>query len=259
MSARTPTEAVKDLCLSFGDTEHSRSHGLPDFRVGGRVFAQYAVNHHGDGRVALWLNAPEGAQEVFVDQDPASYFVPPYTGPKGWLGVNLDKNLPWDEVQFQVTEAYLHTSGREDDVESVMPDVPPPDSPIDPVEFDPFNAPDCQQRLEEIRAQCLALPETIEVKQFGNPAFKAGKKTFAWAYVVNGTPSVEVRVGKDRQAALIEDSRFTIPRYTGHNGWIQLALVGEDCMERFRELMLESYKHFALKRMLKALEESEPS
>jgi hypothetical protein len=59
--------------------------------VRGKTFAAYVVNHHGDGRIALWLNAPSGAQELYVKQEPKHFFVPPYVGPRGWLGVNLDK------------------------------------------------------------------------------------------------------------------------------------------------------------------------
>ena len=254
MPKRTPTEAVRDLCLAFGDTEHMSSHGLPDFRVNGRAFAQYAVNHHGDGRLALWLNSPDGVQLDCVAMDSESYFVPPYVGSRGWLGVNLDKALSWDEIQYRVTEAYLNTSKKTVDIEDVIPDVPPPAQTIDPVEFDPFNDPSCKRRLEEIRAFCFTLPEVNEVPQFGSPSFKAGKKTFATAYVRNGNPCVEVWVGTAQQSAMVADKRFKIPRYTGHNGWIQFSLEGSDCMDLFTELAIDSYKHFALKRMLKELD-----
>ena len=105
-----------------------------------------------------------------------SYFVPPYLGPRGWLGVNLDKNLSWDEIQYQVAEAYLHTSRSSAPIEDVIPDVPPPDAQIDPIEFDPFNDPVCHRQLEQVRSFCFALPEVTEIPQFGTPSFKAGKK-----------------------------------------------------------------------------------
>ena len=28
--------------------------------------------------------------------DPESYFVPPYVGHKGWIGIRLDKRPDWD-------------------------------------------------------------------------------------------------------------------------------------------------------------------
>ncbi|MYD44024.1 MAG: MmcQ/YjbR family DNA-binding protein [Gammaproteobacteria bacterium] len=256
MTKRTPTEAILELCLAFEGSENANSHGMKDFRVRNKVFAYYTVNHHGDGRVALWLNAPEGAQGEYLAMDDESYFQPPYMGKKGWLGINLDKHLSWDEIQLQVTEAYLHTTGLDVNVEEIMPDVEPPNAPIDPVEFDAFNDPTCAKRLKEIRAMCFALPEVHEGTQFGTPAFKAGKKTFATAYVLAGQPCAEIWVGRDQQPALTEDERFIVPRYTGHNGWIQFALKGEDCMEILQDLLLDSYKHFALKRMVAALAEA---
>ena len=57
-------QAVREVCLSFPEAEEFLSHGSPNFRVRGKTFAMYAVNHHGDGRVALWLSSPPGAQTV---------------------------------------------------------------------------------------------------------------------------------------------------------------------------------------------------
>lgn len=56
-----PLHYIRRLCLAFPQAEEIISHGMRNYRVrGGKVFATYAVNHHGDGRIALWLNAPEG-------------------------------------------------------------------------------------------------------------------------------------------------------------------------------------------------------
>jgi hypothetical protein len=49
-------QAVRDVCLWLPEAEEFLSHGSPNFRVRGKTFASYVVNHHGDGRVALWLN-----------------------------------------------------------------------------------------------------------------------------------------------------------------------------------------------------------
>jgi hypothetical protein len=49
-----------------------------------------AHTHHGGGRDALWVNAPVGIQEHLVALDPLRYFVPPYVGVKGWIGIWLD-------------------------------------------------------------------------------------------------------------------------------------------------------------------------
>ena len=54
----------------------------------------YADNHHGDGRVALWCNAPPGLQESLVNEDPGRFFVPPYVGAAagsgfGWMATRI--------------------------------------------------------------------------------------------------------------------------------------------------------------------------
>ena len=52
--ARDLHQAVRDVCLWLPEAEEFVSHGAPNFRVRGKTFATYTVNHHGDGRVALW-------------------------------------------------------------------------------------------------------------------------------------------------------------------------------------------------------------
>ena len=97
--------AVREVCLWLPDAEEFVSHGSPNFRVRGKTFATYAVNHHGDGRVALWLNALPGAQELHVRADSTHFFIPPYVGPRGWLGVSLDRGIAWKRVAALVREA----------------------------------------------------------------------------------------------------------------------------------------------------------
>ena len=60
-------------------------------------------------------------------------------------------------------------------------------------------------------------------------------------------------VGAERQGLLTIDPRFHIPPYFGHNGWIALD-VSQTCdAEEVQALALDSYRHFALKRMLRGL------
>ena len=249
-------EAVREVCLSFPESEEVPSRGSPDFRVRGKTFATYAVNHHGDGRIALWLNAPDGAQRFYSENEPECYFVPPYVGPRGWLGVELDKGLDWRTIAKRVREAYekaAPASLARAVGETIA--IEPPTETIPDEQFDPLLAPHAQDRLATLREICLALPETSEAKQFGTPSFRAGKKTFCGAHRHGGRMHMEFWVGGDRQALLTFDRRYSIPRYTGHNGWIHLDVEEQVDWDEVRGLALESYRHFALKRMLKALPE----
>src|SRR5262245_50600151 len=96
--AKDINAAVREVCLSFPEAEEYMSRGSPNYRVRGKTFAIYVVNHHGDGRIALWLNVPTGAQGLYTKEEPKHFFVPPYVGPSGWLGVQLDNGISWKRV-----------------------------------------------------------------------------------------------------------------------------------------------------------------
>jgi predicted DNA-binding protein (MmcQ/YjbR family) len=253
--AKDISKAVREVCLWFPETQEVISHGSPDFRVRGKTFATYVINHHGDGRIALWLNAPGGAQELYTKAEPKHFFVPPYVGPRGWLGVHLDKGISWKRVAKLVREAY----------EKVAPpalsarlgktiEIEPPTQTVSATQFDPLQSKRGQSVLKVMRRICLALPETSEQKQFGSPVWRAGKKTFASAYCYRDNKlQVSFWVGVDRQGLLAADQRYEIPPYMGHNGWIALNVSEHLDEDEVRELALYSYRHFALRRMLNAL------
>lgn len=68
------------------------------------------TNDHGDGRFAVWCAAPEGVQGMLVEADPEKFFVPPYVGHRGWLGVRLDKGLDWNEIAEIAEDAYAEVA-----------------------------------------------------------------------------------------------------------------------------------------------------
>jgi hypothetical protein len=96
---------VRRLCLALPDTSERLSHGEPTFYVGKKVFVMFADNHHGDGRVAVWLAATRGEQESLIAQYPEKYFRPPYVGHRGWVGVIL-KKVSVAELGLLVEAAY---------------------------------------------------------------------------------------------------------------------------------------------------------
>ena len=42
-----------------------------------------------------------------VDAVPDGYFLPPYVGHNGWVGVHLDHGLDWEEIAAVVEDAWL--------------------------------------------------------------------------------------------------------------------------------------------------------
>lgn len=114
---RAPSRAavltrVRRMCLALPEAHEKIAWGAPTFRVRDRQFAMFLDNHHGDGRLALWCKAPPGAQEVLVGADPERFFVPPYVGPAGWLGIRLDKGLDWGVLAGLVRDGYLEAAPK---------------------------------------------------------------------------------------------------------------------------------------------------
>lgn len=97
---------LRSICLALPEATERPSHGEPAWFVRDKkLFVMFADRHH-DDRVAFWCAAPEGAQQAAVAVDPTRFFVPPYVGVRGWLGVYLDVPVDWDEIAEIVREAY---------------------------------------------------------------------------------------------------------------------------------------------------------
>lgn len=99
--APRPLTRFRKLCLGLPESHEVLAWGEPTFRVQkGKMFAMYASadNHHGAGRPAVWLLAQPGNQALMVKASPDRFFVPPYTGPSGWVGVWLDGKVDWVEL-----------------------------------------------------------------------------------------------------------------------------------------------------------------
>jgi hypothetical protein len=98
---------LREICLALPETSERLSHGAPTFFVRQkRAFLTVMTDHHGDGRFAFWCAAPDGMQKMLVEADPERFFVPPYVGHRGWLGVRLDRGLDWGEVAGIAEDAY---------------------------------------------------------------------------------------------------------------------------------------------------------
>jgi hypothetical protein len=100
-----PLDPLRELCLAMPAASERLSHGEPTWFVAGKVFVTFADHHH-DDRLAFWCAAPGGVQEKLVGAEPDRFFIPPYVGHRGWLGVYLDVPVDWDVVADIVEDAY---------------------------------------------------------------------------------------------------------------------------------------------------------
>lgn len=109
-----PIERLRAVCLALPQAHEVEAWGEPTFRVKNKIFAMYAAseNHHGAGRPSVWCKSTHLIQDLLIHEDRARYFSPPYVGPKGWVGIRLDKRPNWTTVAELVRDAYLLTAPK---------------------------------------------------------------------------------------------------------------------------------------------------
>src|SRR4051812_39955244 len=106
--SETPLDRLRRICLGLPEAAEQETWGLPTFRVRGKIFAIAQLRE----AMSVCLKAPQGAQHILVGADPERFFVPPYVGPKGWVGVRLEDGPDWDEVASLVTRSYRMTAPK---------------------------------------------------------------------------------------------------------------------------------------------------
>jgi hypothetical protein len=98
---------LRKICLALPEAFEKEAWGECTFRVtGGSMFAMTDNHHHGSEHIAVWVKSPRDVQEILVSADPKRFFVPPYVGAKGWIGVRLDYKVDWDEIADIVKDGY---------------------------------------------------------------------------------------------------------------------------------------------------------
>ena len=109
-----PLTRLRKLCLALPEAHEVEAWGEPTFRVRNKLFAMHAAanNHHGAGREAVWCKATRENQSLMVRAAPKKFFVPPYVGPSGWVGVYLDGKVDWEELEGLLRDAYVLTAPK---------------------------------------------------------------------------------------------------------------------------------------------------
>lgn len=108
-----PVAMLRRLCLALPEVSERLSHGEPTWFVRGRkTVATLDDHHHGADHLAFWCPAPPGVQAELVEQEPDRFFRPPYVGANGWIGVRIDVDPDWDEVDALLRDAYRLVAPR---------------------------------------------------------------------------------------------------------------------------------------------------
>ena len=252
---RTIPAAVRELCLAFPDAEEFESHGSPNFRARkGKVFAIWALNHHGDGHVGLWLNTPALEQSRLLASSKHLY-KPAYVGPSGWIGIELNKGISWKRVCELVHMAYVNSSPAKLVAKiSAPPSTAAPTVKMKPEEIDRLLAPRARKVLALVRRICTQLPETDESASMGSVAWRTRKKGFFMLYDHGKGLTAQFWVGIERQGPLEMDPHLSIPKYMGPMGWMAMDLSKDLDPGALRAFAIESFRHFASRRAIAALD-----
>jgi predicted DNA-binding protein (MmcQ/YjbR family) len=110
---------LREICLALPDAaEDTQGVGAPSWKVRSKVFAmQHGADGdnpqrgHGD-RPSLWCKTRPGLREVLLGDRPQSFFVPPYVGVHGWVGLWLDREVDWKEVADLIEDSYRMTASK---------------------------------------------------------------------------------------------------------------------------------------------------
>lgn len=106
---------LRKLCLKLPDAFEVEAWGAPTFRgPSKKLFAMFSSpdNHHGAGRPGVWIKSTPPNQALLTDADPERFFVPPYVGPSGWIGVWLDTAGAWRVLPELLAEGYQLAQAR---------------------------------------------------------------------------------------------------------------------------------------------------
>jgi predicted DNA-binding protein (MmcQ/YjbR family) len=110
--------------------------------------------------------------------------------------------------------------------------------------------------VERIRAICLAYPEASEVKAWGRPTFRAGRRIFVMVSASMDRPfTIVFKPEADERPAYLADDGFYSPPYWGPGGWLATAIDGPDAdWTRLSKIIDTSYRQVALVRQIRALD-----
>ena len=104
---------LRALALAFPDAAEKISHGHPAFFTT-KIFAYYGGSVKVDGAyqqhehsVLVLIDAAE--REALLEEERC--YVPAYLGAYGWIGVDLDHDVDWAEVNELLDAGYRRTAG----------------------------------------------------------------------------------------------------------------------------------------------------
>jgi hypothetical protein len=99
-------DTVRRLALALPDAVEQETWGTPTFRVRKKIFVMFSDEQH-----EAWVKSTHDEQRALTQMDPETFFVPPYVGPSGWVGVRFS-SVDRDEMRELITEAWRMTAPK---------------------------------------------------------------------------------------------------------------------------------------------------
>jgi hypothetical protein len=96
---------IRKIALALPEATEQETWATPTFRIRKKIFAMCSDHPDNDGKVDMWCKAPPGVQQMLVEFEPERFFVPPYVGPKGWIGLRL-ANHSDAELKKYIVQSY---------------------------------------------------------------------------------------------------------------------------------------------------------
>jgi len=105
---------LRSACLTLPETDEIVSHGMPGFRVAGKMFAYFRHNHHGDGMTVVCVKTSgRDEQEMLMEAEPDLFSWPAYIGPSGWIAMSLaDPDIDWPHVDARLAGSWRLAAPR---------------------------------------------------------------------------------------------------------------------------------------------------
>jgi len=101
------TDTLRRFALSLPEAEERETWETATFRVRSKIFTMFSEQER-----HAWVKSTFDEQRALVAMFPDTFFVPPYVGTSGWVGVVISK-VDAQEMRELVTEAWRMTAHKE--------------------------------------------------------------------------------------------------------------------------------------------------
>ncbi len=252
---------VRSICMALPEAFEKVAWGEPTWRAGekGKMFAQPT-----DQARALTVPSDAMEQALLIDAEPEVFFVPPYSGAGGWVGIRLDVDTDWEQVAELLVGAYRRVAAPRLAAATASVDSRALARHALATAAIDEHAEAATARLNAIAAEaydglsriCLPLAG-VEARPGHHSSFAVAGKTFVSLlnnHHGDGMVSVEAKVPPGGQEILIstDPERFFLPPYSARNGWIGVRVdLPHVDWDEIAALVMESYRLIAPRKLLR--------